>query len=73
MLSGLNTSQHSCSFYMSWFTRCYETGENGWIVRRTPDGLPVMDQDAFFWNALEWICRELNAQIALERAKLMQK
>lgn len=29
-----------------------------------------MEQDAFFQNALEIICRELNAQIAVERAKM---
>ncbi len=27
-----------------------------------------MDQDAFFWNALETIARKLNEMIALERS-----
>lgn len=32
-----------------------------------------MLQDAFFWNALEIIARELNMKIALERAKMMNQ
>lgn len=54
---------------MSWFGRCYRASDAGWFAFVTPDGLPIMDQDAFFWNALEIIARELNAEIALERAK----
>lgn len=28
-----------------------------------------MEQDAYFWNAMEVIARKLNEMIALERAK----
>lgn len=58
---------------MSWFGRCYHCGEAGWFMYDTPDGQPIIEQDAFFWNAMELICRELNAHIALERAKAFQK
>jgi hypothetical protein len=58
---------------MSWFSRCYHVGEAGWFQFQTPDGKPVMDQDGFFWSAMEIICRQMNATLALERAKLTQK
>lgn len=45
-------------------------GENGWYAFQTPNGRPLMNQDAFFWNALEVIARKMNEQIALERAKV---
>lgn len=67
----LTTSHRSCNFYMSWFSRCYRNGEAGWFSYRTPDGEAIMLQDAFFWNALEIIARELNTQIALQRAKMV--
>lgn len=55
-----------------WFTRCYRNGDSGWFAYQTPDGDAIMNQDAFFWNALEVIARELNTQIALARAKAQQ-
>lgn len=72
-LKNLTTSQRTCEFYMSWFGRCFRNGETGWFAFQTPDGESIMLQDAFFWNALEVIARELNAQIALQRAKMMQQ
>jgi hypothetical protein len=67
----LETEYHySVSFYVSWFTRCFRNGEAGWFGYQTPDGLPIAQQDAFFWSAMEVICRKLNEMIVLERAKL---
>jgi hypothetical protein len=54
---------------MSWFTRCYRSGECGWFNYRTPDDAPITEQDAFFWLSLDAICRKFNEMIALERAK----
>jgi len=48
----------------------YRSGEQGWFLYQTPDGGAIIDQDAFFMQALEVIARELNAQIAVERAKV---
>lgn len=61
--------QRSVTFYMSWYGRCFRSGENGWFPFQTPDGMSIIDQDAFFWNCLETIARKLNEQIALERSK----
>lgn len=69
-VEGLRTSQRMCSFYMAWFTRLYQGGEGGWFAARTPDDLPIAEQDAFFWFSLEVIARELNAMRAEELAKL---
>lgn len=60
-------------FYLTWFTRLYRNGETGWFQFQTPDGKPIIVQDAFFQNSLEIIARELNAQIAIARAKAMQQ
>lgn len=62
-----------CSYYVSWFGRCYRKGDAGWFAYTTPDGRPVALQDAFMWNAMEVICRELNVQIAVEQAKYAQR
>jgi hypothetical protein len=55
-----------------WFTSMLQ--EWGDRLVRLPDARwrEYNDQDAFFWNALEVIARELNAQIALQRAKMLQ-
>jgi len=63
------TEQRSCSFYMMWFNRCFVAGDGGWHAIRTPNDLPIMDQDAYFWFALEVIARKLNEMLALDRAK----
>jgi hypothetical protein len=34
---------------------------------QTPDGRSIIEQDAFFWRALEIIAQSLNAMIANER------
>lgn len=59
-----------CSFYLSWFNRIYSCTDSGWTVLRTPDDLPITQQDAFFWFALEAIARELNLMRAAELAKM---
>jgi hypothetical protein len=58
---------------LSWFNRLFQPTEAGWVMARTPDGLPLMDQDAFFWRALEIIARELNAMRAAELQKLTNR
>ena len=55
---------------MTWFTRVFRNGDAGWFAYQTPDGNSVMVQDAFFWNCLEIIARELNLQIVLKRAEM---
>lgn len=54
------TEQRSCAFYLAWFSRLYVPSEHGWYNTRTPDGGPIMDQDAYFWRALEIICATFN-------------
>lgn len=66
----LQTSQRTCEFYVTWFTRVFRNGDAGWFAYQTPDGASVMSQDAFFWNCLEIIARELNMQIVLKRAEM---
>jgi hypothetical protein len=58
------------SFYVSWFSRVYQSTESGWSVARTPDNRSVSEQDAYFWFALEIIARELNTMRALELANM---
>lgn len=69
-LDTLTTSQRSCAYYVSWFARLYRNGECGWFLYQTVDGRAIIEQDAFFTQALEVIARELNAKIMLERAKV---
>lgn len=69
LINKLMTEQRSCSFYLTWFNRCFVAGDAGWHGYQTPDGQPIMSQDAYFWQALETIARKLNEMIALERAK----
>lgn len=59
-----------CTYYLSWFNRLYNNSEGGWFAARTPDNLPIDQQDAFFWFACEIIARELNAMRAAEIAKM---
>jgi hypothetical protein len=73
MISGLRTRQRTVDFYLKWFNRVYQPTDCGWVVKQTPDGQPITEQDAYFWFALESIARELNAIRALELAKLTQK
>jgi hypothetical protein len=42
-------------------------------MARTPDGLPLMNQDAFFLRAVEIIARELNVMRAAELQKLTNR
>lgn len=56
-------------FYISWFFKLAEQTEYGWWLRNTPDGLPIISQDAYFWRCLEIICVTLGEMIAEERAK----
>lgn len=69
LIDPLTTRQRTCSFYLTWFNRCFVAAEAGWHAYQTPDGQPIMYQDAYFWQALETIGRKLNEMIALERAK----
>jgi hypothetical protein len=66
-LQRLTTRQRSCSFYLAWFTRIYTVGDSGWFVRDTPDGRPLFEQDAFFWQAIETVARTMNVMLAEER------
>ncbi len=58
---------------MGWFFRTHRTNEAGWHSYQTPDGQPIMQQDAFFWQCMEIICRMMNMLIAEERNKLAGK
>jgi hypothetical protein len=69
----LTTSQRSCAFYVAWFFKCYQCGEQGWQVFQTPDGQAIIDQDAYFWQALETIARKLNEILAQERWKAVNR
>ena len=66
----LPTSQRMVSFYMTWFTRIFVPTEAGWIIGQTPDGLPLCEQDAFFWLAVETIAREFNCMRAEQMAEM---
>lgn len=69
----LHTSQRMANFYMGWFFRLYRTSETGWHNYATPDGKAIMHQDAYFWQALEIICRTMNLLISEERNKMAGK
>ena len=58
---------------MAWFFRTHQSSETGWHHYQTPNGLSIMEQDAFFWQCLEVICRTLNRMIAEERHKAASK
>jgi hypothetical protein len=66
---GLTTDQRLCGFYIAWFFKCYESNDSGWWPRRTPDGLSVGDQDAYFWRALETIAQTMMLMRAEEMAR----
>jgi hypothetical protein len=57
------TEQRGCSFYIAWFYRCYVPSEHGWYCLRTPDGKSIMDQDAYFWRAVEALCNVHNLML----------
>ena len=69
LVARINTRQRTAQFYVSWFFRVYRTAETGWHAYQTPDGKSIMEQDAYFWQALEIICRTLNQMISEERNK----
>jgi hypothetical protein len=68
-ISRFTTEQRSCSFYIAWFNKLYVPSENGWYNNRTPDDAPLMDQDAYFWRALEIICATNNLMMIEARNK----
>lgn len=57
------------SFYLAWFFRCYRATEAGWVISHTPDGGAIMDQDAFFWRAMEIIAETKNLMMIEEMRK----
>lgn len=73
LVKSIDTSQRTASFYLSWYFRCFRTSESGWQNYQTPDGRAIMFQDAYFWQALEIICRTLNQMISEERQKATRK
>jgi hypothetical protein len=58
---------------LAWFFRCFRISEQGWYAYQTPDDSAIMNQDAYFWQALETIGRKLNEMIAHERSKIQAK
>lgn len=69
----LTTQQKTCQFYTGWFFRLHYSSEAGWVNFQTPDGLPIMAQDAFFWQSLEVISRTLSRMMSEERNKMAAK
>jgi hypothetical protein len=53
------TDQRSCGFYIGWFFKVYQAGENGWWLARTPDDGPMTTQDAYFHRCLEVIAQTM--------------
>lgn len=73
LIERLDTSQRSCAFYLTWFFKLYRCGDTGWHNVQTPDGRSIIEQDNFFWVALENIGRKLNEIRAHEIWKQQQK
>lgn len=69
VIRGTQTQQRSAAFYIAWFYRLSRVEETGWYLSTTPDGRPIIEQDAFFWNCLESICVTHNVMMAADRAK----
>jgi hypothetical protein len=67
------TKQRTATYYISWFFRIHYSTESGWVNNTTPDGRPIIEQDAYFWQSMEVIGRTLNRMATEEMQKISAK